>query len=251
MTTLYNCSLNGVPLAGVDDRICILDIREDAPKLRSAASPLPDGGRRVTQTRESLTVRITIAIQDETPIQRKKAMQAVHAWAMAGGVLTISDRPGQQLTVECSQLPDISCADWTESLTIAFTTTHCPFWEDESATSVTGYSSLTFTLPGTAEMAPVDAVITNTGTADATRVSIQCGPSYIIFEDIVLPAGAKLYLKTVNGVLSAIIYGESVLACRTAGSSDLLLAPCGQDCIVCAMALQPLEATFSARGRYV
>lgn len=251
MTTPFTCALNGVSLSSLNSRICILDIRQDAPKLRASAFALPGGGQHFTQTRESLTLRVTFAIQSETPAQRRKTAQAVFAWAMQGGVLTVSDHPGQQLTVVCAELPATSCEDWTEPLTIAFTTTHCPYWEDASATTVTGTGAQTLTLPGTADSAPVDATITNAGTEDVTRLIIQCGATSLVFEDVLLPAGDKLYLQTKNGVLSAVIAGESVLARRTAGSSDLLLAPCGKACTVYATALQSLQATFSARGRYV
>lgn len=251
MTNQYTCELDGASLSGLDDRICILDIQEDAPKLRSSAFPLPGGGQHLTQARESLTVRVTFAIQEENPTQRKKAVQAVLAWAMQGGVLTVSDHPGQQLTVSCTALPAVTCEAWTEPLTIAFTTTHCPYWEDKSATVITGTGAQTLTVPGTAESTPVDATITNTGTEDVTRVIIQCGASCIIFEDILLPAGGKLILQVKDGLLTAHIYGEGILPNRTANSADLLLAPCGKACTVYATALQPLQATFSARGRYV
>lgn len=251
MTNQYTCALNGISLTALDDRICILDIREDAPKLHSSAFPLPGGGQVLEAVRERLTIRVDFAIHEEIPIRRKTAVQAVLAWAMAGGVLTVSDRPGQQLTVACTELPCIACEDWTESMTIAFTTTHCPYWEAASAVSVTGTSTQTLTIPGTASSTPVDATIINTGTEDVTRVMIQCGASCIIFEDILLPAGGKIILQTKAGVLSAHIYGESILANRTAESADLLLVPCGKACTVWATALQPLKTTFSARGRYL
>lgn len=251
MTTRFNCALDGVSMAGLDDRMCILDIREDAPKLRVTTFPLPGGGQKINQVRESLTLRVTFAIQEENPTLRKQALQAVLAWAMKGGVLTTSDRTGQQLTVACTGLPDIACEDWSEPLTLAFTTTHCPYWEAASATSIVATGSTAYTVPGTADNTPVTAVITNTSTETVTRLSIHCGASCMIFEDILLPAGSMFYLQTIDGVLSARIDGESVLACRTPGSSDLLLAPCGKSCIVNAMALQPLKATYTARGRYV
>ena len=250
MTTLFNCALNGIPLASLDDRMCILDICEDAPRMHAASFSLPGGGRRISQVRESLTLHIRFSIQEENPVLRKQALQSVYAWAADGGTLTVSDRPGQQLTVICTDLPAVTGDNWQEALTLTFTTTHCPYWEDVNTTFLSGSGPMSFTLPGTASSAPVSATITNIGSQDVTRLSVQCGANWIIFEDICLPAGGKAYLQMKDGRFSTRINGESILPCRTAGSADLLLAPCGAGCIVSASADQALEATFSARGRY-
>lgn len=250
MTTPYDCALDGVSLSGLDARICILDLREEAPLMRASPFPLPAEGQLLTQVRESLTIRVLFAIHEEDPVERCAALQRVLAWAHPGGVLTTSDRPGQQLTVACTALPAASAETWTETLALAFTTTRCPCWEDAAQTILTGSGAMTLALPGTLGYAPVSAVITNAGDEAVTRLSVQCGATWLIFEDIALPAGGKCYLQMADGLLSAAIDGESILPNRTSGSADCLLAPCGQSCTVCASASQPLEATFTARGRY-
>lgn len=252
MTTQYDCALNGILLSSVDDRICVLDVQENAAKLRTTAlSRPPEGQHLIRQTRESLTVKVRFAIHEENAIRRRMVLQSVQAWAAKGGLLTTSDRPGQQLTVICTETPSMSADDWTEALTLAFTTTHCPFWEDAEPTLITGSGAMPFTVPGTADFTPVDVLVVNTGTSTVNRLSLHCGSTYIIFEDIFLPVGGTFLMRTASGVLSAHIDGESVLRNRTPGSADLPLVPCGQECIVNALALQPLEATFTARGRYV
>lgn len=249
--TIHDCYLDGLSLSRLDERICVLDIQEDAPEIARIAHPLIHGGQRLHQTRQNLTVRITFAIHEEQPSRRKAVLQAIRTWAAQGGLLTLADRPGQQLQVVCASLPDVSAEDWTAPMTIAFTTTHCPWWEAKTATSVTGSGTLTLTLPGTADTAPVDAHITNASTQTITRLSIQCASTYIIFEGITMPAGSALHLTTERGVFSAVLNGESVLACRTPGSDDLLLAPCGESCTAAATAAQAVTATFTARGRYL
>lgn len=250
MTTKYTCALDGVSLVSLDDRICIQDIREDAPKLRLDRFPMPQGGQSIVPIRESLTIRVTFAIQEEQPRLRRAAMQNVLAWAMKGGMLTTSDRPNQRLTVVCSEFPAMSTEDWTEPLTIAFTTTRCPYWEDAEAAFLTTSGASAFAVPGTVGDAPVSVTVTNTGSEAITRLSLQCGATWLIFENIRLPAGGKCYVEARDGLLSAMINGESILTCRTCGSDDLLLAPCGEASHVQAMALQPLEALWKARGRY-
>lgn len=255
MTTKYNCALDGVSLASLGDRICILDIREDAPHLRLDRYSLPHGGQTVTPVRESLTTRVTFAIQEEQPRLRRAAMQNVLAWAVKGGLLTISDRPQQQLMVVCTELPAMSAEDWTETLTLAFTTTRCPYWEAQEATFLTASSAASFNVPGTAGEAPVSVTVTNTTGETVTRLRLQCGTTWLTFEGIALPAGGQCYVEAANGMLSATINGESILRQRTPGSSDLLLAACGEASSVQAMATQgldpqPLDAVWKARGRY-
>lgn len=250
MTTKYTCALDGVSLASLDDRICILDIREDTPLLRLDRFRLPRGGQQIRPVRESLTVRVTFAIQEEQPRLRRAAMQNVQTWAAKGGMLTVSDRPGQRLAVVCSEFPSMSAEDWTEPLTLTFITARCPYWEDAEATFLTTSGASVFTVPGTAGEAPVSVTVTNTGSEPVTRLSLQCGTTWLIFEDIRLPAGGKCYVEAGDGLLSAVISGESILAKRTAGSDDLLLAPCGETSRVQATALQPMEALWKARGRY-
>ena len=54
-----------------------------------------------------------------------------------------------------------------------------------------------------------------------------------------------------DGHLLAWVDGESVLHCRTAQSSDELLAPCGQTATMYATAGEtPLQTTFTVRGRF-
>lgn len=250
MTTKYTCALDGVSLAGLDDRICILDIREEAPKQRLSSVPLPQGGQTMTPMRESLTVRVTFAIHEEQPHLRRAALQNVLAWAVKGGALTISDRPNQRLMVVCTELPAMSAEDWTETLTLAFTTTRCPYWEDAEATFFNTNTAASLTFPGTADSTPVSVTVTNNTAETVTRLSLQCGPDWIFFENIYLPAGSKCYVEEKDGLLTAFIMGESILQHRTAASADLLLAPCGKSCPVQARGTQALEALWKARGRY-
>lgn len=248
--TIHDCTLNGVSLSGLDKRICVLDVHEDAPENARVTHALARGGQRLHQTRRSLTVHIHFAIHETNPSRRKAVLQAICAWAMQGGALVLADRPGKQLQVVCTTCPAIAAEDWTAPMTLAFTTTHCPWWEATTPTTVAGSAGMTMTLPGTADFAPVDAQITNAGTQPVSLLTVRCGSSFMIFDGIDLPVDSTLHLTTVDGVFSAKIDGNSVLHCRTAGSDDLLLAPCGKTCTVSATSTQALTATFSARGRY-
>ncbi|MBE5810114.1 MAG: hypothetical protein E7318_04170 [Clostridiales bacterium] len=248
--TIHDCALNGASLSWLDERICVLDVREDAPRLRLPAFPLPRGGQFLAPVRESLSVRVTFAIHEQDPIRRWSLLELVRAWASDGGILTLDARPDQQLTVVCTELPALAAEDWTAPLTLQFTTTLCPYWEAAEPTVLTGSSTMSLVLPGTAEDTPVSVTVTNIGASPVTRLTLQCGGTCIIFDDITLPVGSKCYVEVQDGLLSATINGESILPNRTPGSDDLLLAPCGKGCTVAALSIQPLQAIFTARGRY-
>lgn len=252
MKTQFDCALDGVLLSSLNESICVLDIREDAPAMRTAALALhPEGQHLLHQQRESLTVHAVFAIHEEDPTLRREAMQAVRAWAAKGGLLTTSDRTGLQLAVICTSLPSASSEDWTETLTLTFRSTRIPYWEDAAPTSALGSGEQTLTVPGSADFAPVDVMLINEGAEAVTSLTLHCGETQMTFEGIALEAGGIFAMIQTSGTLMAKISGQSVLACRTADSDDLLLAPCGTPCTVSASASQPLQANFAARGRYV
>lgn len=252
MTTAFDCALNGVLLSSLSDCICVLDVQESAPRLHQTALTLyPEGRQQLLSRRESLTVRVVFAIHEEDPIQRAGIMRQIRAWADGGGVLTTPDRPGLQLTVICTDFPAMSSDAWTEACTLTFQTTHCPYWEDAAETAASGSGALTITLPGTAESAPVNALILNTSGAEITRMTLHAGSTRMTFEGIHLPAGRMLTLSQGNGPLTVRANGESILACRTADSDDQLLLPCGRESTIYATADGAVSASFTARGRYV
>lgn len=252
MTTPFDCALNGVLLSSLNPRICVLDVQEFAPKVHITSLTLYPEGRQQLQTRrESLTVQVIFAIHEEQPDLRAAAMQRVRAWAAAGGVLTLPDRPDQQLTVVCTGLPAMSSDAWTEKCTLTFQTTRCPYWEAAELSSVYGVEALHLYLPGTAESAPVNALLLNDSAETITSVTLRAGSTQMTFEGISFPAGRLLLLNQTDGPLKVEADGESILHCRTADSDDQLLIPCGESSVVYATADQYVTASFTARGRYV
>lgn len=252
MTTTFDCTLGGASLSALDGRICVLDIHHAAPNLRTSALPLHGGGQRIlASTRESLTIRVRFAIHEEDPVRRQEVLDLVRAWAAEGGYLAVSDRPGQRLHVACTELPALSARDWPEELTLAFTSTHSPWWEDAEQTSVGGTGEMSLTVPGTAASAPVTAVILNTSASAVTSVTVNCANTHMTFEGVTLPSGGRLVLAYVDSLLSAKLDGASVLACMTMDSSDALLAPCGETSALSVTASETLYAFFNVRGRYL
>lgn len=252
MTTPYHIALNGTALSSLDDAICILDIREDAPVMRATAVELRGGGQRLLRReRESLSVQAAFAIQEPDVKRREEIFRSVLAWAEAGGTLTISGRSGQQLQVICTALPDFHAEDWTETLHISFTTTAVPYWEAIAMTPITTDSSASLTLPGNGGFTPVNVQVVNGGSEPLTQLTLDCGDTQMLFTGLTLAAGSTFSLRYAGGILTAEADGESLLRFRTAESDDLLLAPSGRSCPVNVAADQAVTATFTARGRYL
>lgn len=252
MTTPYSIALNGTPLSSLDETICILDIREEAPVMRSTAVELYGGGQRLLRReREGLSIQADFAIQEPDVIRRQELFHSVLAWAEAGGALAISGRSGQQLQVICTASPVLHAEDWTETLHITFSTTTDPYWEAIAMTPVTTTSASILTLPGNASSAAVNVQVVNNGSAPVTQLNLTCGDTRMVFSGLSLAAGASFSLRHEGGILTVEAVGESMLRYRTADSDDLLLAPCGRSCPVSVSADQPVTATFSARGRYL
>lgn len=251
MTTLFDCTLGGAPLSSIDESICILDIREDAPQMHLSTLALHSGSQRILSCeRQSLTVRVRFAIQEESPTLRSNIAARVRRWARSSAWLNISQRPGQRLHVQCSELPALSGNDWTEELTLAFTSDRAPYWEDATQTSFSGTGAVTLTIPGTAKETPVEVVAINNSGRTITHVEVQCGNAHMTFEDLVFPANGQLALSMASGVFTARISGESVLHHRTMDSSDMLLASCGEEITAVTTADASIFTFYNVRGRY-
>ncbi len=252
MNTLIDCSLNGVSLSSLDDALCVLDVKELAPKMRiSALVTQPDGRRILRRFRESLSIEITCAIHHEEPEKRRLVQQQLHAWAEKGGLFTTTERPGQRIRMHCAQLPSMAAQDWQSPLTLTLVSGGVPYWEDAQTTAVTGSQVLTLDVPGTAESAPVSVVIINDTGAAVTRMNLYCAGSRMLFEGMNFAPGGLFTLTQEDGYLIADVDGESILPFRTPDSDDLLTVPCGKKSTVYVSADQPLTAAFAVRGRYV
>lgn len=252
LTAPVACTLDGVSLADTADALHMLDVHEDAPRMHTSALPRIGGGTRtLLHQRESLSVRITMALTSPDSVRREEALRAASAWADAGGMLRLSTRPGQRLRIDRAAMSAVSAEDWTESLCLTLTACDAPWWESAEPVRVTIADEGVLHAPGDTGNAPVSAVITNTGEAALTRVSVGCGGTQMTFEGLSVPAGAALSLHAADGLLIAQVGEDSVLDRRTSISDDLLLADCGRVNLLSVSADQPVSAEFSMRGRWL
>lgn len=253
MTTLYDCALGGIALSSLDKSICVANVTEAAPVYRETFAPAwLEGQRLLRRVRERITVTVRFSIHEAGLARRNEVYRSICAWAEKGGALTIPDRPGLQLQVVCTALPDISSDDWLTDMTVVFTSHSVPWWESVKTAKAAGTEIMTLDVPGDAPSdAPVEVMVLNQGTDTISRLTLHCGRTEMVFRDIILPAGSYFYLGYREGAVIAWIDGESVLTCRTPQSADKLLARCGDTTTVYADGEELLHATFTARGRYV
>lgn len=246
------CTLDGIALSDAADALRLLNVHEDAPRMRTSALPRFGGGTRtLLHQRESLSVRISMALTSPDSVRREEALRAASAWAEAGGMLRISTRPGQRLRIDRAALSAVSAMDWTEQLCLTLTACDAPWWESATPVSVTVTDTGVLHAPGDTGDAPVSAAITNTGEAAMTNVSVACGSTQMTFSGLTVPAGATLSLTVSDGLLVARVGEDSVLDKHSAISDDLLLAVCGQVNQLSVSADQPVSAEFTMRGRWL
>lgn len=249
MTFAPDVTLHGAALSSLDDSIRVLDIREEAPHMQAESIPLADGTCLTRMVRQSLSLRVSFAILEANITRRQGVVSLIAAWAIRGGLLTLTSRPGQQLRVLCSALPALEHADWTQPLSLTFTTHLSPWWEDAAPTAFVTSEVVTAVMPGQTGDAPVSVTVDNLSGTPVTSLTLRTGSTQMTFRGISLPASQSFLLDADHFALTARIGTQSVLSARTADSDDLLLAPCGQPCTLSVQADQPVRATFSVRGR--
>lgn len=252
MMTRYSAWLNGEALHEIDPAIYIMDIEESTPQIDTvtARRGAGDGMILLSRRRTGLQVNIRVMIHEYNTAKRKEIMQRIAEWATNGEFLTISDRPGQRLRVICTAPPVINSAlKWTNTLNVGFAAYAFPYWEDETIKPVTLSGSRgngVLTLGGTADNAPVEVAIQNTGTSEVNNITLTVGQTQFVLNNMNLAAGAYSHVTYDKNGLLRISKGT-----RTAESSDELIAACGAETAVSFVSDAPVMVAFRARGRYV
>lgn len=256
MRTRYLVGLDGVELSAIAPEIIVTDITHNAPVREVRASDIAGrNGKLYTRTVTSST-GVTVSFEIHTPDVRRRAaiMEDVQRWAMPGGVLTTSDRPDRVLRVVCESLPTIGSAQkWTGICSIGFVAYAVPFWEDELPRLVTisGNGSKILFVPGFAAPASVEAKVTNTGSGSISTVTLTAGDTSMTFAGLALGAGQTMTIAhDARGLLTVRIGGASVLAKRTAASSDELELEPGKNATLSVTTNGTASTTFEVRGRY-
>ena len=256
MISRYRVAIGGTQLDSLDDNLLILDIQHSPVEKQIRQSSVANlDGYEIADTkyiRRTITVTFELHIYDIA--ERNAVCQKINAWAKNGGTMTVSDREGQRIIVACEQLADIESArNWTDPLTLVFSSTYSPFWETVAAKTVTLAGK---TAKGTLKMDgnAGDALVSVTVTAKAAVSSLQLtvGDCVLKLTGLSVAADKQIVVDYVRQRLLRIrADGKSVLAKLDPASTDNLRAACGADTAIAVTANNSVTAVFTARGRWM
>ena len=254
----YRVSLNGVEMDSLDEEcLLILDVGYpvvDATPMTNRTANL-DGYDYDTPYLEKRLVSVTFEIHAYDTAQRNALCQLVNNWAKAGGVLRTSDRAGQQLrNVRCEQFASIeSSKNWTDPLTLVFSTTYNPHWQSEEVKTLTlagTYATGSLSVDGNTSEALVNVNIT--ANADVNSVQITVGNSTLKLTGLSLSNNGKLIIDYVNERYLRITQnGTSVMGKLNPSSSDVLSIPSGTTKNITITASGRITAVVTARGLWI
>lgn len=263
--------LNGIAVSDAVPKILINGVTVEKPEIKTSFADRPFGGRVKNSIYRSY-MKITLEAQFRAvgkPIMRAECVDRLNAWASKGGFLTLSNRPGKRLLVECTQYASEGTLHKSaEVAQIVFETTHTPFWENETEDVdfiTTFYTDETVNsemdVDGTAET-PVSAEITVTENP-LSFLSIKVGSTCITLkgEETAAEDGTietqpfaygneKVSIGYEEGILFIRKNGESIFSLMTPDSSDELIAQPGIN-TVSVTASAPVTCVFKANGRWV
>lgn len=252
MKTRYRVFMDGRPLDEISDKIVILDVQEAAPEMNiTTAQRWLDGAEMRERRRDAVTVSVVLEIHEYDIQKRTEIVQLVNYWAR-DGILTANTHPGQRLKVICTGLLSVKSAlKWTEALTLGFRSTTCPYWESETATTsaMAEAGTASFTMPGTADGAPVSVTVTNDGDETMNALTVAVNDTRMIFAGLGIAPGGTLAIGYDDAGRLYIRAGNtSKMAARTAESNDDLLARAGVNTVTLTAAAA--SAILTARGRW-
>lgn len=258
-------ALNGVQLDEVDERIVISAVEpgEANENITSTESAAGYGSRITSGRRGMLDIIVRFRILENGRTEagmaaRAAVLEAVNAWARAGGIMTVNYKPNRRLnvTMEKPATEGSSLWDFSQEYTLAFRAYAIPYWEDENASTVTfGGSSASgsryITLEGSAKTT-CDAEIVNTSGMTINSMTVRVGGNTMTFRSLGLGGSEALVIDHVDGLVRIRIRNgssyRSAMAART-GANDFMSPPGSQYCAYSAD--RAVRMTVSWRSRYL
>ena len=235
MKSRYVVLLNDVSLESLDSNIYVSDIAYRAAQLQRENTRIQgrDGMYSGKEYISGSTVVVSFAVRRYDTQGRQATVQEIIRWAINGGWLKTSDRPGQMMYVKCSGLPAVTSAlRWTDTLSVEFTALDYPFWVEEVPVEVTLTKDQTKTLyvPGVYKAC---AEATITAGAALTSLTVACGDTQMALDGVSVPNGGVIKIQYIgeHHLLDIRYNNESLLAYRTPESDDDLIAQPGDNSV--------------------
>ena len=258
---MIRISLNGQPLDALGPEVRVTEAAELPPELRVSASPNGkyDGAHVTGEWRRSLSLRVRAALLSRSAVRRALLADRLRAWAVPGGRLRLSTRPGQFLDCRCTALPSFGGEwKWAEEISLGFTAYGVPFWQDDTLTrtQVSGTQiSAGIRPPGTAERCFLRWSLTNRSGSSLTSLTVKNADNgtFITLSGIsVSPGGLVTADYDLNGYLSIKDgNGNTLLPKRTAASYDDVVLNQRSGNTIEITASCEVDGVISARGLYL
>lgn len=236
-------ALGGVYLDDLDPRICISSVETADGKENISATDTAAGfGQRVTANRRSMldiVIRFRLLEHGRTVEgmqARAELLERINAWASPGGYLTANFKPDRRVYVILAQAPgEGSMWDYTKEFQMTFRAYGVPYWEQDTARSLTiggisTGSSGTIAIEGSAKT-QVNVTIENTSGSTINVIQVYVGGKTMSFTSLGMGGGEALVIDhDESGLLRIRIrsYGgyRSAMACRSDSSDDdFLIGP--------------------------
>lgn len=226
-------ALGGVQLDELNDWIVIKSVDPGVPhETVSAVDRMGGWGQRVTgQHWQTLEVSVTygIDIQKHDMALRRQVFDAVNAWALRKGWLTLNWMEGRRMWVDKVVVPGSGDLwDWTADFTIVFRAYGIPFWQDElpaQAISGTAASGRIWLQAGGNVDTVMDATFRNASGMTINNFWIQANGRRITLGSLGLGGSETLTIShSADGLLQLMIGSRSVYN-RYTGADDLVIGP--------------------------
>lgn len=224
-------ALDGVQLDEIDEAVVIQGIDPGTPSESMSVTDRMGGwGQRITaQHWQTLEVRVTygINIPKRQLARRREVFDAVNAWALKKGWLTINWMEGRRMWVEKVILPGSGDLwDWTATFTITFRAYGVPFWQDElpaQAVSATAASGRVWITPGGNTESVLDVSFRNMSGMTINNFWVQTGGRRITLASLGLGGNQTLTINhSAEGLLQIRIGSTSVYS-KYRGADDLIV----------------------------
>lgn len=226
-------ALGGVQLDELHDAIVIRSIDPGVPKESiSAVSRMGGWGQRMTgQHWDTLEVSVTYAIDipKREMILRRQVFEAVTAWALKKGWLTVNWMEGRRFYVDKVIIPGSGDLwNWTDEYTIVFRAYNVPFWQDElpaNAVSNTAAGGRVWIQVGGNMPTVLDATFQNRSGMTINNLWVQAAGQRITLANLGLGGSSALTISHGTDGLLQIKIGSTSVYSKYTGADDLIVNP--------------------------
>ena len=233
MIMARRAALGGVQLDEIASEIVIRRLDPGQTKETVSTTAKMGGfGTRVTgEHKDTLEASVTFAIDlpKRMLAERREIFEAVKAWALKKGWLTMNEMPDRRMYVDKVILPASGDLwEWTNEFTLGFRAYNVPFWQDEmpvkAASGTQSSGSVTLEIGGNTGTV-IDATFENKSGMTINNFWIQANGNRITLANLGLGGTQKLSISHGTDGLLRIKRGSTDVYDKYTGADDLYVKP--------------------------